>query len=248
MKLLTKGSSALKTAKSDKAGLGYNTYIMYLAPHSISGNNVCPSASEGCKAACLYKSGYGYYQPIQQARINRTKFFFNERDKFWDQLITEIRSANRSAQRKGNKLALRLNGTSDLPWERLNPDMFLEFHDVQFYDYTKVVSRAIAYGKGDMPNNYHITFSKSEINQDKCLEVLRAGTNVAVVFDNKELPKYWKRFPVHNADTTDLRFLDPFGVQGLYPKGEARKDTSGFVVPTQVRQGKRVAWTSSLSS
>jgi hypothetical protein len=37
-------------------------------------------------------------------------------------------------------------------------------------------------------------------------------------------------FPVYNADHTDLRFLDPVGVQGLYAKGKAKRDDSGFVV------------------
>jgi hypothetical protein len=36
--------------------------------------------------------------------------------------------------------------------------------------------------------------------------------------------------PVFNGDESDLRFLDPKGViVGLYAKGKAKKDTSGFV-------------------
>jgi hypothetical protein len=39
---------------------------------------------------------------------------------------------------------------------------------------------------------------------------------------------------VFNGDESDLRFLDPQGViVGLYAKGKAKKDTSGFVKMVQ---------------
>ena len=104
------------------------------------------------------------------------------------------------------------------------------FRHVQFYDYTKIITRMWKFCTGDFPVNYHLTFSRSECNDDACKAVLLGGGNVAVVFDSKELPKEWNGFPVFNADTTDLRFLDPFGIAGLYAKGKARHDTSGFVV------------------
>ena len=55
MKLL--GTQNYKTVKGEKKGV--ITGILYLAPASISGWNVCPKASEGCKKACLYKAGRG---------------------------------------------------------------------------------------------------------------------------------------------------------------------------------------------
>jgi hypothetical protein len=44
------------------------------------------------------------------------------------------------------------------------------------------------------------------------------------------MPATYNGLPVFNGDDSDLRFLDPKGViVGLYAKGRARKDTSGFV-------------------
>jgi hypothetical protein len=57
--------------------------------------------------------------------------------------------------------------------------------------------------------------------------------NVAVVFGvpkSKPLPVGYLGRPVFNGDDSDLRFLDPRGVVvGLYAKGKAKKDTTGFV-------------------
>jgi len=55
--------------------------------------------------------------------------------------------------------------------------------------------------------------------------------NVAVVFRNKILPETYLGYKVINGDKTDLRFLDEKGViVGLYAKGKATKDTTGFVI------------------
>jgi len=44
------------------------------------------------------------------------------------------------------------------------------------------------------------------------------------------MPETYNGLPVFNGDESDLRFLDPQGViVGLYAKGKAKKDTSGFV-------------------
>jgi hypothetical protein len=43
------------------------------------------------------------------------------------------------------------------------------------------------------------------------------------------MPETYNGLPVFNGDESDLRFLDPKGVVGLYAKGKAKKDTSGFV-------------------
>ena len=86
------------------------------------------------------------------------------------------------------------------------------------------------HAQGLLPRNYHLTFSRSETNEADCLDVLRAGGTVAVVFANK--PDTWHGFPVIDGDKHDLRHLDPRGVVvGLSPKGlKAKRDTSGFVV------------------
>lgn len=226
MKLLSKSP---KTEKSDKAGLGYLTAIMYLAPHKLSGHNVCPNASAGCIAACLNTAGRGAYTKVQNARIARTKLYFSDRAAFMAMLRDEIAAFVRKCTKHGVKAALRLNGTSDLPWETMG--LCEEFPQVQFYDYTKHYKRMLRNVLGMHPANYHLTFSRSEDNHAASLGVLAAGGSVAVVFDRKQIPETWEGFKVHNADETDLRFLDKPGVQGLYAKGRAKRDKSGFVVP-----------------
>ena len=85
-----------------------------------------------------------------------------------------------------------------------------------------------------MPDNYHLTFSKSECNDSDVNKVISAGGNVAAVFSTKkadELPESYKGRDVVDGDKTDLRFLDRDGVfVGLRAKGDARSDRSGFTV------------------
>ena len=135
------------------------------------------------------------------------------------------------ASKKGFVPVFRLNGTSDLSWEKYTvngQNIFELFPDVQFYDYTKVLGRKISQYK-----NYHLTFSNAESNMLDVLEALKQGMNVATVFD--KLPEVWRGRTVINADESDLRFLDPKGVIcGLKAKGRAKKDTSGFVIRMQV--------------
>jgi hypothetical protein len=120
----------------------------------------------------------------------------------------------------------RLNGTSDLAWEKYtigDQNIFELFPDVQFYDYTKVLGRKVQKYK-----NYHLTFSAADGNDTDVEKAVAAGMNVAMVFD--KLPETYMGRPVFNADETDLRFLDPAGViAGLKAKGRAKKDTTGFV-------------------
>lgn len=226
MKILTVDSDA-KTIKSQK--LGVLTGILYLAPAKISGYEVCPRRSAGCTAACLYTAGMGKFSNVQNARIAKTKWFYEDRDSFMDQLRKDINSLIKRAKKKGLTPTVRLNGTSDIEWTRLG--IMNEFPNIQFYDYTKVVKRV----KTQLPANYHLTFSKNESNDAECVEALSAGANVAVVFDTKKgkpLPATWNGYPVYDGDETDARFLDPKGgyVIGLRAKGSAKKDTTGFVV------------------
>jgi len=213
-----------KTMKGEK--YGYLTYIMHLAPSLISGYQVCPKASAGCAAACLNKAGMGVFSNVQEARITRTKLFFEERTNFMTQLATEIRKAKKKAAKEGLKLLVRLNGTSDIAFEKIRAGEYrnvLEmFPDVQFYDYTKIIGRSV-------PDNYHLTFSKSESNDRDVSTAIRNGLNVAVVFD--KLPETYLGRPVVSGDDTDIRVNDPSGVViGLKAKGPAKRDLSGFVV------------------
>ena len=219
MKLLTLGNT--KTVKGE--AMGYQTYIMHLAPSTLSGYNTCPMASEGCASACLNTAGRGRFTAIQEARIRKTKWFFENREDFMYTLVKDIKAAIRKASREGFIPVFRLNGTSDIRWETVSVldyrNIMEMFPNVQFYDYTKLPNRR------DIPSNYHLTFSRSESNE----HLIPQGMNVAVVFDS--LPDVWMGRKVIDGTETDLRFLDEQNVVvGLLAKGKAKKDTSGFTI------------------
>ena len=214
--------------------LGYLSFILHLAPADLSGREVCPKRTAGCSAACLNTAGRGGMfkrgettNTIQRARIRKTQYFFEARDYFMMDLYDDIKRAIRYAERQGLKPVFRLNGTSDLAWEKytINENNLFElFPNVQFYDYTKVLGR-----KTSKYKNYHLTFSAADGNDADVEKAMAQGMNVAVVFD--EIPQTYKGKSVFNADDTDLRFLDPRGVVlGLKAKGRAKKDYSGFVI------------------
>lgn len=231
MKLLSTGNP--KLMKGEKKG--YLSFVLHLSPaDTTSYGNTCPKATAGCKAACLNTAGRGgMFKPggtntIQEARKRKTVLFFTDRRQFMIDLFDDIRRGIKQAEKKGMIPAFRLNGTSDLAWEKytLNEQTVFEaFPDVQFYDYTKIRGRKVKDIK-----NYHLTFSKADGNDMDARLEAHEGTNVAVVFA-KTLPATYMGKPVINGDDTDLRFLDPKGViVGLVAKGRAKKDTTGFVV------------------
>ena len=225
LNLLSMGNA--KTPKGEK--LGILTGILYLAPAKISGYEVCPRRSAGCTSACLYSAGRGKFSNVQQARIRRTKMFFEQRELFLNMLRLDIRLIELMANDKGMTPAVRLNGTSDIDWTRYG--IMEEFPNVRFYDYTKVLNRL----SKPLPSNYSVVFSKNEANDVEADAALKMGFNVSVVFDlskNDDMPTTYNGIPVHDGDETDARFLDPQGgyIIGLRAKGDAKKDSSGFVI------------------
>jgi len=220
-KLLTNPSGNSKTSKSKK--YNYYTPILHLAPHKLSGYNVCPKASNGCIKACLNKAGRGGIikkgentNAIQTARINRTKYYFQDRKSFLNQLAKEIRLAKNRAENKGLKLAVRLNGTSDIKWENItvnnfgNNTIFELFPEIQFYDYTKLPNRIT-------PFNYALTYSHWG-NWETTEQAIDQGQNVAMVFNVKKahrLPKMFKGRVVVDGDKTDLRTPQNDGLKAI---------------------------------
>ncbi|TPI67607.1 hypothetical protein FJ420_02020 [Mesorhizobium sp. B3-1-3] len=256
-KTIRSGGNA-KTIKGDKLG-NYETAIMYLAPASQSLlGNVCPMAQQaGCEMGCLSKAGRaGMFSSIVNARIAKTQRYFRDRATFMADLVKDVAAFVRYCDKRGVKPAVRLNGTSDIQWEVAHPcyrdgsrfgSIFEAFPEVQFYDYTKVYKRAYR----SLPANYRLTLSYSMANvgyADAILTTAReTGANVAVVFRTKaQRDEYTTRpetffaaqlggasicRPVIDGDETDMRFTDPSGViVGLYAKGPAKRDTSGFVI------------------
>lgn len=222
---------------------GYNTYILHLAPADLSGYETCAKRTTGCTAACLNLAGRGGMfkrgettNVIQQARIRKTKMFFEDRITFMNLLVKDIELGIKQSKRLGLTPVFRLNGTSDLAFEKYEvnrngqtySNIFRAFPEVTFYDYTKILGRKIS-----NLANYSLTFSAADGNDVDVYRAISQGYNVATVFGLKKtepMPETYLGRPVFNGDESDLRFLDPKGVVvGLYAKGKAKKDTTGFV-------------------
>jgi len=232
-KLLNVSGNA-KTLKSDRSNKGFLTAILYLSPYKISGYNVCKKAvsPKSCGIYCLNKSGRGFTNVVQNARKVKTKLLFENRELFKKLLFDDLRKFVQLCKTRGVKPALRLNGTSDLDWDEIFPDLKTEFPEIQRYEYTKVISKMRKW-LDTSPKNYHLTFSRHEKNEEQCKEVLEKGGNVAVVFKDKKFPKtFFNKYKVKSGDKTDLRFLEGRKslVIALYAKGRAKHDTTGFVV------------------
>ncbi len=234
-RLLGKPNSNAKLAKSNKSQ-EYLTMGLSLAPAKVSGYQVCPHSTPGCRAACINTAGQGIYDNVQRCRIAKTRAFFQNRAAFLDQLFYELTLARKQARKKNKILAVRLNVFSDIPWEKICPELFAAFSDVIFYDYTKNLHRAADSWTKKFPANYRLTFSKSESNQEQVERLCKfTGVNVAVVFATADLPATYLDRPVINGDNDDMRFLDPeYVIVGLKAKGKGKKDTSGFVVSLPV--------------
>ena len=237
--LLNRGGDA-KTVKGEK--LNWKTWIMYLSPFTQNslGVNLCPHASKGCSASCLVSSGRGGFgKTVISGRRNKTEYFLHDRTAFLNQLFVELTKIN--AKFKGQKVAIRLNGTSDIRWEKFkvkdNKNLFELFPNLQFYDYTKNHLRF----EQVLPKNYSLVFSRSETNHKKAIELLKRGEKVAMVFDAP--PTKFEGFKVVDGDETDLRFLDKEGViiglkyKLMTNKGADNKKafTSGFAISTKVK-------------
>ena len=222
------GSSTYKMAKSSK--FKYLSEILHLAPSNIGGVNICASSSPVCIDLCLNTSGRGQMTSVQKSRLNKKFYFLADRLKFLNHLDREIKLSYARAKRKGFKYTVRLNGTSDLPYERYKLENGLNLMQnnpqVQFIDYTKITNRLFQ----KLPKNYSLTYSQAENNLKDVKQVLKTKYNIATVF-RKKLPKKWLGRKVINGDLSDLRHLEDGKkiIVGLIAKGRGIKNFNGFV-------------------
>jgi len=227
-----------KTKKGLKKG--WTTYIMYMSPFTDNslGVNICSHATAGCAAACLNGSGRGgFTNSVQTGRRNKTEFYLQNRVGFLEKIYKELTLI--SKKHAGENVAIRLNGTSDIRWEKFkvrdNKNLMELFPNLQFYDYTKNHLRFDI----KLPANYSLVYSRSETNHQKSIELLKRGFNVAMVFDVP--PAEFEGFEVADGDETDLRFLDNKGVivglkyKKLTGKGADNNEAfeSGFAIRTK---------------
>ena len=242
-----------KTNKSMK--YGYLTGIMYLSPYKLSGVNLCPFAEiAGCWHGCLNTAGHGGIgstmislngievpdNNVQTARMKRTAFWNEAPIAFMLQLETEIKKLAKRAARMKLIPVVRLNGTSDILWEKVtfNGKTIMDtFPEIQFYDYTKISKRL----ERQLPKNYYLCLSYSEADEKYAKDITRAwtrGASVVHVVRNQASKDiyldgtlYGPKTPIVDGDIHDLRFLDPKNsVVVLKAKGRAKQDTSGFVL------------------
>jgi hypothetical protein len=195
------------------------TYILYLAPAKTSGYNVCSHSTPECRLGCLATSGRAGMElmsggcRIKNARIKKTKLFYEEPEFFMAWVMAEIRLAQAKAKKDGFFFSVRLNGTSDIDWQnvRVNGQNIFEiFPDILFYDYTKNANKF-----NNLAPNYHLTLSYTGRNWHLCEVMLKRGYNVAMVFNVKHerfLPAMYKGYKVINGDLTDYRIDDAKGI------------------------------------
>jgi hypothetical protein len=250
------------SAKAAKAsGYGYLNAIHYMAPATLGGaGNMCSHYTLACLYNCLgWQSGQASMvkdldagmNNVRESRKLKAQLFMRDRAEYMNRLARDIVRLERKAIRESLALCVRLNGSSDLRFERikfviddktakalryphmagLSATILQLFPAIQFVDYTKNPNRLD--GK---PDNLDLTLSYSVENDADCVKALLSGHNVAMIFDGG-LPSSFAGFPVINGDLHDLRHLDTKGghIVGLTPKGRrAKKDTTGFIV----RQGE----------
>ena len=229
--MLSIGADA-KTAK----GLQYNylTGIVYLIPDY----EICPASKIAkCDIACLVSAGRGAFNSVKKARLNKTAIYKQFPIVFYELIKRDIRKLQAKGRKEGLDTCVRLNGTSDID----HSEFIKSLPEVQFYDYTKMASRKSL-------DNYHLTFSYSGANPKYLKHVQTAidnGLNIATVFSDSNHPKSFLGLPVINGDDSDLRFLDykvnpKQCIVALYAKGQAKKDSSGFVVKNNLIQGVNI--------
>ena len=245
--------SSLKTEKS--RSIGVLAKVLFLTPGVF-----CSHATQGCLAACLGHSSGRMQMPTHAlARDRRTALYVEKRQLFLQMLIVELSQLEEEARRLGLAPAVRLNGSSDLPWERLHPELFSEFPNIHFFDYTKVPARMGQFLKDPTwPKNYHLTFSAQPHNHEEARNFLDDGGTVAVVFWPEVPQTHWGK-SVIDGDQHDARFLDQAGtIVGLKAKGQAKHDQTGFVIRTSAetapaktrknRQTKKMAVTIAIAA
>jgi len=228
--LLSKGITNSKTAKNS-----LESYILYLAPARQNSKkiNICPKASKGCEAACLFSAGRGKFNSVKNSRINKTEYFLDNKKEFCKQLAAETVKIAKRSIKLNKQIAIRYNGTSDLDFIYMlkkygGLDLLTDkqFKNLVFYDYTAIGGKVKKY----LNTRYFLTLSRKEDNENEILNALKIGGNVAIVFKN-DIPNNYKGFKVIDGDTSDLLTVYNRGViLGLRAKGDAKKDLSGFVV------------------
>ena len=203
----------LTTNKKLEKNSGYTIMGLNLAPHKVSGYNVCPHAGL-CSEICIGEhSGFMKMPNVRVAQIRKTKLYFEDRKKFLELLHADLLKFEDKTDSLDS--AVRLNVDSDIPWESSDRTLFDYNHT--YYDYTKNPRRMRSYLNNKMPSNYYLTYSYSEKSLTKDLTYfLSGGANISIVFNVHyksgnllALPSTYKigrkTYDVVDGDLHDLR-------------------------------------------
>lgn len=251
--LLGAEGSNPKLAKEAENVPTYLTKGLSLSPADESGRvNFCACASPECRQACLNKTGRGTWPEIQKSRVKKTDFLVDNPGHFVSMLHDELSAHARGAIKKGKRAAARLNIVSDIPWEKIHPEIFTDHPDVKFYDYTKIAARVLKPdgSKQKLPDNYHLTLSSTGVheksNWDHVRQHLNNGGVSAMVFavpagrngnPGGPLPTHvhdeetGKRYRVIDGDLHDHRHLDH-----VY---NAAHPSEGLIAGLRIKGGKK---------
>ena len=231
-------TKAEKSNKSEK----YFSAIQHLSPSDESGIfNTCPFASKECRELCLKTTYRMRSDPSTKARINRTALLSQDPETYFHLLTGEILATHLKAEKLGKKAAIRLNGTSDIRWEKRSVNLFGEsynnifdaFPEIIFYDYTKFPLDKMQ--KALQQKNYFFVYSLSEksTSLSEAKEYQDIGINTAAVFLDKfpqEFSLNGQEYPTLNGDESDLIFTYPKNhIICLKAKGKAKTQKSTFV-------------------
>lgn len=212
-------------------------YTIYLAPGNMSGYEVCAGRTPECTALCLNESGHNRMDAkrnfINRSRIAKTQMFFENHEFFTRWVIRDIQAGITRAKKAGMRFSVRINNTSDISPELLwikengvKKNILELFPDIQFYDYTKVMGRLRLMNKYP---NYDLTYSYNGSNMETCVQLLKAGIKVAMVFE--KVPESFNGFKVINGDLYDMRYKDEPGViVGLKFKKVRDNTFNSFVI------------------
>jgi hypothetical protein len=155
-----------------------------LAPSKRSGIvNVCPHATAACILVCvLWFAGRTVTSTVRAAATKRTRLWFYDAATFYARLSRELAALARKASRDGVRAFCRLNVASDIDHPR---QVVTDHPAITFYDYTKDEQKARAYGRGELPANYHVSYSVSERTTfATARELNAAGVNMVMVVDS----------------------------------------------------------------
>ena len=203
-------AKTLKSLQDKRSGDQYITGILYIAPSTEGGVDVCVGSDGCCRIGCLNTAGNpAVLKGKLRSRIRKAQELHLSPELFFTKLKSDIVLLKYFADSFGLKLAVRMNGTSDYDFGEKLEDFVKEQvgKGVVFYDYTKIIPRYKKYSQNKL---IHQTFSRSASNDKSSLEILKNGGNVAYVFyqKNNVLPNYYLGYKVLNGDASDLRFLD----------------------------------------